>query len=55
MESDAATAELHRAANLITRPGEPAFESLYDTAQDIAGYGAILALVLSGEWPGVEP
>jgi hypothetical protein len=29
------------------------YEAAHDTAVDIMGYGAILALVLNGEWPGV--
>ncbi len=45
-----------RLANLIEtgRIQAAANEPAEDTAYDIMGYGAILALVLTGRWPGVD-
>lgn len=44
-----------RLANLTQTDGQPNYEALTDTADDIANYGTILGLVLEGDWPGVEP
>jgi len=44
------TDKVERAWNLLTSGRPPENESLYDTAVDIANYGLILMLLLSGEW-----
>lgn len=48
--------KLARMAHLIEtgQVDDPANESAGDTAADIMGYGAILAVVLAGNWPGVD-
>ena len=44
--------KVSRLANLAGSQAEPNYESLIDTAIDIANYGTILHMVLAGEWPG---
>lgn len=46
--------KLARLNHLVDSDADPQHESLLDTALDIANYGTIMALVLRGEWPGVE-
>ena len=46
--------KLARVNNLLDSGADPHHEGLIDTALDIANYGTIMALVLAGEWPGVE-
>lgn len=46
--------KIARLANLDASGGTPEYESLIDTATDIANYGTILGLVLAGDWPGTE-
>ena len=46
--------KLARLAHLAEQDVGPEHESLADTALDIANYGTILALVLQGDWPGVD-
>lgn len=42
--------KLARLTNLLNKEEEPANEPLYDTVQDIADYGLIGMLVLTGRW-----
>ena len=44
--------KVSRLANLSASQTEPNYESLIDTAIDIANYGTILHMVLAGDWPG---
>ena len=46
--------KLARLNNLVDSGASPEHEGLIDTALDIANYGTIMALVLSGHWPGAE-
>lgn len=43
-----------RLANLSDAGTDPHYESLVDTALDIANYGTILHMVLIGYWPGTD-
>lgn len=44
--------KVSRLSNLLEKGAEPENESLADTFRDIANYGHIGELVLSGDWPG---
>jgi len=43
--------KISRLSNLTKVGGSAKHESLYDTTHDIANYGTIGSLVLSGRWP----
>lgn len=43
-----------RLGHLLDTGANPEHEALEDTALDIANYGTIMGLVLSGQWPGTE-
>lgn len=46
--------KIARVDHLLSTGADPQHEGLQDTALDIANYGTIMGLVLSGHWPGSE-